>query len=50
MTGVFFGDLVAITLSVIGLGALLAASATAFTILKLIGGAYLVWLGYKLFI
>ena len=47
--GVFFGDLVAMTLSVIGLGALLAASATAFTILKWIGGAYLIWLGYKLF-
>jgi len=47
--GVFFGDLLAITLSVIGLGALLATSATAFTILKWIGGAYLLWLGYKLF-
>lgn len=47
--GVFLGDLVAIILSVIGLGALLAASSTAFTILKWIGGAYLIWLGYKLF-
>lgn len=47
--GVFFGDLLAMTLSVVGLGALLATSATAFTILKWIGGAYLIWLGYKLF-
>ncbi len=47
--GVFFGDLVAMILSVIGLGTLLAASATAFTVLKWIGGVYLLWLGYKLF-
>lgn len=46
--GVFLGDLVAITASVLGLGVLLAASATAFTILKWIGGAYLIWLGWKL--
>lgn len=31
----------------IGLGALMAASATAFTALKIIGGLYLVWLGIK---
>ena len=47
--GVFFGDLLAITLAVMGLGALLAASATLFTILKWAGGLYLIWLGWKLF-
>ncbi|MCT4655283.1 MAG: LysE family translocator [Cohaesibacter sp.] len=30
-----------------GLGAIMAASATAFLVLKLVGGAYLVWLGIK---
>jgi len=34
-------------LSAMGLGALLAASETAFTIAKVVGAAYLVWLGIK---
>jgi threonine/homoserine/homoserine lactone efflux protein len=46
--GVALGDLTAMTLSLAGLGALLAASATAFTALKWVGSAYLVWLGIKL--
>lgn len=46
--GVVLGDAVAMSLSLLGLGALLAASATAFTVLKWAGAAYLVWLGIKL--
>ena len=37
VAGVFFGDLLAITLSVLGLGVILATSATLFTALKWIG-------------
>jgi threonine/homoserine/homoserine lactone efflux protein len=38
-----------ILLSSLGLGAVLAASDTAFWILKLVGGAYLIYLGVKTF-
>ncbi len=48
VAGVALGDLTAITLSLAGLGALLATSATAFTVFKWAGAAYLVWLGVKL--
>lgn len=47
--GVALGDFTAMTLSMLGIGALLAASATVFTVLKLIGAAYLIYLGVKLF-
>ncbi|MCO5064888.1 MAG: LysE family translocator [Rhizobiaceae bacterium] len=47
--GVALGDFTAMTLSMLGVGALLAASATIFTILKLAGAAYLIYLGVKLF-
>lgn len=46
--GVAAGDLIAMTASLLGLGALVMASATAFTVLKWIGAVYLVWLGIKL--
>jgi threonine/homoserine/homoserine lactone efflux protein len=45
MLGVITGLIVWATLSAVGLAALLNASATAFTALKLIGSAYLIWLG-----
>jgi threonine/homoserine/homoserine lactone efflux protein len=46
--GVALGDFTAMTLSLLGLGALLATSATLFTVLKWVGALYLVWLGVKL--
>lgn len=46
--GVGLGDLLATSLSIAGAGALLAASASLFQALKLIGAVYLVWVGYKM--
>src|SRR3546814_16818734 len=48
LIGVTVGDLCAITLSVLGFSALLAASATAFLVLKWLGAAYFVWIVIKL--
>ena len=48
VAGVALGDSVAITLSLIGLGTLLAASALWFTVIKWLGGLYLIYLGVSL--
>ena len=46
--GVGLGDLLATSLSIAGAGALLAASASLFQVLKFVGAAYLIWIGYKM--
>lgn len=46
--GVALGDLTAMTISLAGAGALLATSAEAFTVLKLCGAGYLIYLGIKM--
>ena len=48
VSGVMLGDFTAMTLSLMGLGALMAASATLFSVMKIIGGGYLTWLGVRL--
>ena len=46
--GVTLGDFVAMTVSLLGAGAVLAASATLFTVMKWAGALYLIWLGINL--
>ncbi|HYD76724.1 LysE family translocator [Ramlibacter sp.] len=46
--GITTGCFVHVFAAAVGVGALLAASAIAFTVLKWVGAAYLVWIGVKL--
>ncbi len=46
--GISAGAFVAMSISLMGAGAVLSASTTLFTLLKLIGAAYLFWLGLSL--
>ena len=48
VAAVALGDSTALVFSLLGLGALLATSALWFTVIKLIGGLYLLYLGVKL--
>ena len=47
VSGVLLGDFVAMSVSLLGLGAILATSATLFLVLKWLGVCYLVYLGIK---
>ena len=46
--GITAGCFVHIVAAAVGMGALLAASATAFTVLKWVGAAYLLWMGVRM--
>src|ERR1700750_1372192 len=47
LSGSLAANMVSMMLSALGLGALLAASEVAFTTLKFVGAAYLIWLGIR---
>jgi len=48
VTGTALGALVAMSATLMGAGAILATSVTLFTILKVAGAAYLIWMAYRL--
>jgi threonine/homoserine/homoserine lactone efflux protein len=47
-SGIFAGCLVHVLAATVGLSALIASSATAFTAIKYLGAAYLVYVGFKM--
>ena len=48
--GITLGCCVHVLAAALGVGALLAASATAFTVVKWVGAAYLLWMGVRLLV
>ena len=46
--GIALGCLVHVAAAAVGVGALLATSAMAFTVLKVVGAAYLLWMGVRM--
>lgn len=48
VAGVALGDTIAMTASLAGLGAIIKTSASAFLVVKWIGAAYLIWMGFKM--
>ncbi len=47
MLGIWSGTFLHVLLAAVGLSAILATSATAFTLVKWVGAAYLIWLGIQ---
>lgn len=46
--GIVMGDLIFVTIAVLGMNALAATIGAVFSVFKYVGGAYLIWLGVKL--
>ncbi|UCD89607.1 MAG: LysE family translocator, partial [Desulfobacterales bacterium] len=48
IAGIVIGDLLFLILAIFGLSAIAYALGKLFFVVKIIGGAYLIWLGYKM--